>query len=445
MRILVLTRKDLLRAWRDRRAFVINLLLPLLLTFIMGLSFGGGLFGKSGISAIPLVAVGEDLPATLREQLAQRLAETDFFALEWADSTEALRRVREGEVAAAVVLPAGAVTSYFQGEELEIAVWKDPGRPFKAGIVVQVLRRALREVQAGEAAYRALWPEDERTPPPGAGDHTWSDLFEGDFNSVWKRWRDLESEGGFSEVGEWFLGRMDHQVALTDAMAASRLEMEVSDAADSPLPEGNAEVNLFSYFLPGFSVFFLMFGVAASARDLHREREGGTLQRQLLAPLSGGQVLTAKWLAAVLQGGGQLLVLLLAGAILFRVGTGPDAWSLAVMILLSATAASSFFMLLAVLTRTEKVMDNVSTTVVLVAAMVGGNFVPIDAMPAWINFVGRGVFNYWANTGFNQVIVGNRSLAADPQPALVLVAMTLGYGLLVLLLQAWRRRRGGLL
>ena len=138
-------------------------------------------------------------------------------------------------------------------------------------------------------------------------------------------------------------------------------------------------------------------------------------------------------------------MLLLAGAVVFRVGMGPDIWSLPVLVALSATAAASFFMVLAVLIRTEKIMDNVSTSVVLVAAMIGGNFVPIDAMPAWINFAGRWVFNYWANSGFNQVIARNRSLVEDPQPALVLAAMTLGYGLLVLALLAWRRRRGGLL
>jgi len=445
MRVLVLARKDLLRSWRDRRAFVINLLLPLLLTFIMGLSFGGGIFGKSGISAIPLVAVGEDLPAALREQLAEKLAETDFFALEWADSTEADRRVRAGEAAAAVVLPADAVTGYFKGDELEIAVWKDPGRPFKAGIVVQVLRRALREVQAGEAAYRALWPEDEATPLPGAGEQTWSELFTGDFNTVWKRWRDLDTDGGFSDVGEWFLGRLDHQVALTDAMAFRRLDLAVADAADSPAPGQDAEVNLFAYFLPGLSVFFLMFGVAASARDLHREREAGTLQRQQLAPVSGLHVLTGKWLAAALQGAGQLLALLLAGALLFRVELGPDPWSLVVVVILSATAAASLFMLLALVTRSERIMDNLSTTVVLVSAMIGGNFVPIDAMPAWLGAAGRWVFNYWANAGFNHVIAQGGSLADYPQPALVLAAMTAGYGVLILAVHAWQRRQGGLL
>lgn len=445
MRVLVLARKDLLRGWSDRRAFVINLLLPLLLTFIMGLSFGGGVFGSSGISAINLVGVGPDLPAAFREQITENLQEGGFFALSWADSAEAARRVREGEAAAAVVLPDGAVSGFFSGEDLEIAVWKDPGRPLKAGIVEQVLRRALQPLQAGEAAYRALWPEDEESPPPGAGDLTWEELFAGDFNTVWKRWRDLEAPDGFSATGEYFLDRMDHQVALTDALAVERLVLNVDDVAASLLDEETAEVNLFAYFLPGFAVFFLMFGAAASARDLHRERAAGTLQRQMLAPITARQVLAGKWLAAVMQGIGQLLVLLLAGGLLFRVDLGPDPWSLLLVVVASAAAAASFFLLLAVLTRSEKLMDNLSTTVVLVAAMVGGNFMPLEAMPAWVHVAGRWVFNYWSNTGFNHVLGEGRSLAENPASVLVLGAMTLGYGLLILIADAVRSRRGGLL
>ncbi len=55
MRVNALVKKDLRRFVSDRRALIVNMVLPLILTFIMGLSFGGGMFGQSnGISAIPL-------------------------------------------------------------------------------------------------------------------------------------------------------------------------------------------------------------------------------------------------------------------------------------------------------------------------------------------------------------------------------------------------------
>ncbi len=62
MKLGVLIAKDLRRQWRDRRAFLLQLAVPLLITAVMGVSFGGGIFGDSGISAIPIAIVGGDLP-----------------------------------------------------------------------------------------------------------------------------------------------------------------------------------------------------------------------------------------------------------------------------------------------------------------------------------------------------------------------------------------------
>ncbi|NTU62997.1 MAG: hypothetical protein HGB05_06240 [Chloroflexi bacterium] len=53
-RVWVFAQRDLRRMAADRRALIVNLALPLVLTAVMGLSFGGGVFGKKGLSAIPV-------------------------------------------------------------------------------------------------------------------------------------------------------------------------------------------------------------------------------------------------------------------------------------------------------------------------------------------------------------------------------------------------------
>ncbi len=441
MLVTALVGTDLRRLAGDRRALIVNLLLPLLLTFIMGLSFGGGFFGKGGISAIEVVLVGQGVPSLLRDRIDETLARTDFFATSWADSAEADRRVREGEAAAALVLPSDFARRFFAGEDLAVTVWKDPGSPLKAGIVEQILQRVLSRYQAGEAAYLALWPEDAYDA--GGPDETaWDELLDGGFSEAWRRWRAGGRDPQLREAGERLLRSVDHNLALGRALDHEQVALTVHDKAPAAAAAG--EVNLFDLFLPSFAVFFLMFGVAAGARDVHRERERGTLQRQLLAPVTGLQFLLGKWLSAALQGVIQLLVLFLAGALLFRVNLGPDAWSLVVMVVAGCTAAAAFFVLLALLTPTEKVMDNLSTVVILVAAMLGGNMVPLDAMPPWIHGVGRLFFNYWINVGLGDVVARDRSLAAAPLPAVVLAGVTLGCLALGLVAFLARRRRGGL-
>ena len=154
-------------------------------------------------------------------------------------------------------------------------------------------------------------------------------------------------------------------------------------------------------------------------------------------------MVAGKWVASVSQGVIMLSVLLVAGALLFRVNLGPDPWTLPVVVLLTCTAASGVFMLLAMLVPSEKVFDNLSTAVVLISAMLGGNFLPIDNMPGWTRAAGQFVFNYWANLSFTRVIGDNGSLGAITTPLTVLfVASVVLLAAIVLLFNA-RVRRGG--
>jgi len=445
MRIIALVRKDLQRVLGDRRALFVNLALPLVLTFIIGLSFGGGFLGSGGgISAIPVVMVSEELPALLTERITEGLEESGFFTVSWADSSTADALVREGTAAAAVVLPQDLVERFFSAENLVIEVWKDPGSALKAGIVEEILRRALTRYQAGEAAYRALWPDEEMAQVGDAEARIWRNLLDGNFTEVWENWRSARGDTTFTAAAERMALTMDRHAALSRAMGETRITLAVADKAPAGQTDDDGQVNLFNFFLPSFSVFFLMFSVAGSCRDIHRERTTGTLQRQLLSPLGDLEFMLAKWSSAVVQAVFQLLVLFLSGALLFRVNLGPDIWSLPLAVLTCCTAGVGVFMLLALLSRTEKIMDNLSTVVVLVSAMLGGNMMPIDAMPAWLRAVGHYVFNYWANLSFHNIMAQDTGIAADPQPVLVLAVVSLILLAVNLLLFRSRVRRGGL-
>lgn len=443
MVILALVRKDLKRISNDRKALVVNLALPLLLTTIMGLSFGGGFSGGTGISAIPIAMVASDMPTMMKERLAEGLQESGYFTVTWTDSLSARQLVTEGSVAAAVVLPADVVPQLLDGKRVAVQLWKDPGSPLKSGIVEQILSRGFLRYQAGDAAYEALWPED-RSAVGEEGAFTAEEYFSGDFNAVWKRFREAENDPVLQDAADQFMTVMDHQVSLSDALSEEQITLSVNDKAPIGQAQEPEDINLFNYFLPSFAVFFLMFAVSAAARDIHRERERLTLQRQLLSPINGLQFVVGKWITATLQGVVQLSVLFAAGAIIFKVNLGPDAVSLPLTILLTSTAAAGVFILLSLISSSEKVMDNLSTVVILVSAMIGGNFMPIDSMPAWIHTFGRFVFNYWANLSFSEVVVKNHSLTEALVPALVLASITVTLFVASVLVFMVRARRGGL-
>ena len=378
----------------------------------------------------------------LKERLAEGLRESEFFEVTWTDSLNADAMVRQGTVTAAVFLPPSFGEDFFRLRPVEIQLWKDPGSELKSGIVEQIITRALRQYQAGEAAYLSLWPNEDY-PDLLSEDGEFEDAFiNGDMTTIWKRWRQTQNDPQWAEARDKMILSVDRHLALSEAMESSVVSLTVHDKAPMGEAETPKDMNLYDYFLPGFSVFFLMFAVSASARDLHREKLNGTLHRQLLSPVSSIDFLLGKWISSSLQGVFQLVVLYLLGAVLFQVNLGPNFWSLPVVILLCCMAGSGFFLVIALLTPTEKMMDNISTMVVLVFAMVGGNMMPLDQLPSWVHTFGRFGFNYWANVSFNDIMAKNQSAAANLQPLIVLAFMTAGFLVVNVLIVRLKMRKG---
>ena len=411
--------KDLLRQVKDVKGLIIFMLVPLILTFIMGLSFGGGIFGKSGISAIPLALSGGDLDQGLKDRLTQGLEESDLFTVTWTDSLSAADMVTEGKVRAALIFPDRLLERFFQGEDVVLTLWKDPNSQVGAGVVESILVGMLSQFQASEAAYRALWPEDDPSDM-GELEEPMEDLLSGDPVRMIQMLR--EDDGTTTQE---LLDHVERSAVFAQAMGEPALPLSLHDRQDWEAESGDARMsqNLYDYFLPSFAVFFMMFGTAAVVRDLHRERESKTLARLLCGPTSVGAVVLGKWVTAVTMATLQLLVLLIAGGLLFGVRIGHAPVALLLVSLAAGGAASSVYLVLGLIASSEKVMDAMTTVFTLVCGMLGGNFFPLDTMPPALSMFGRGTFNYWANKAFSEIITHGKGLDA----------VTLEIGVLVLI------------
>ncbi|HOX26289.1 MAG TPA: ABC transporter permease [Candidatus Krumholzibacteria bacterium] len=432
-----LVRKDLLRQLKDAKGFAIYMCVPLLLTFIMGISFGGGVFGESGISAVPLVICGGDLPSVLEDRLAQGLQESGFFQVTWADTAEAARLVSRGDASAALVLPDGLLRDFFSGRAVEVQLWKDPNSAVKAGIVESILAGVMRQYQAGEAAYRALWPEDAF--PEAAGEDDAVDaLFGGEPDRLL---RSLREDATF---GREFLDRLERGAVFARTLETPSISLELHDRQDWEAAQGDARQsrNLHDYFLPAFAVFFMMFSAAAMARELHRERETRTLARLLTGPVTVGTVALGKWLTAVIMCSLQLLVLLACGGLLFQLRVGSAPVALLFVSVAAAAAAASVYLALGLVVRTEKAMDALTTVFTLTCGMLGGNFFPVEFMPPALHYAGLVTFNYWANRAFSDLITRGEGLASVTPAIVVLWTIAVVGLVLAIAIFTVRQRKG---
>jgi ABC-type Na+ efflux pump permease subunit len=432
-----LVRKDLLRQVRDVKSLGIYLAVPLLLTLIMGISFGGGVFGRGGISAIPMALAGGDLPEGLKERVARGMQDTELFTVIWTDTTEADRLVREGEVRAALILPDELLRRYLRGRPVTFRLWKDPNSQIKAGIVESMLAGVVGQLQAGEAAYRALWPEDELAGTDEL-EQPLRELLSGDPVRALRALR--EDDGRLREELLW---RAERVAAFAEAMDEPVLQLAMHDRQDwEAAGDAGRSANLYDYFLPTLAVFFMMWGTVAIIRDLHRERENRTLSRLLTGPVNVATVALGKWITAVIMAGGQLLVLLAAGGLLFGVRVTEAPLALLLVAVATGAAAASVYLVLGLLVSTEKAMDALTTVFTLVCGMLGGNFFPVELMPPALTLLGRGTFNYWGNLAFSKLITRGEGLLSVV-PELLVLSFIATVGLMAAIaVFALRQRRG---
>lgn len=435
--IAALVRKDLLRQVLDRKGLVIYLVAPLVLTGIMGLSFGGGIFGGSGISAIPIALSGGDLPGGLKDQLTRGLRKSGFFDVAWVDSTTAMDRVERGEAKAAIILPDDVLDRMFSEETVTFHLYKDPNSVVKAGIVEGILTSMMTNYQAHEAAYRALWPEDDLAAFSDSKGPL-ADFMSGNPRRILQALRD---DG--SALRTTMLDYVERSAVFVETVAEPAIKLSIHDrqgwAAET---ETRGSRNLYDYFLPSFAVFFMMWGAAGVVRELHRERENRTLARVLCGPVSVRTVVVSKWLTAVVVGTAQLLLLLLCGGLMFGVNVTGAPLAIVLTALLTGAAAASVYLVLGLLVKTEKALDGLATIFTLVCGMLGGNFFPLDMMPPTLRFAGMGTFNYWANRAFADLITHGQQLASVRWELLALVVIAIVGLMFAVALFDLRQRKG---
>src|SRR5690625_3580968 len=115
-----LAKKEILSTFRDRRALISNIVIPLVLMPVLMLGLPqllGGLFEREAVSVTPVAVEGADnLPADLRSLLELSLIDVQ----EVADAETA---VRDGDVNAGLAVPEGFEAGLEQGDAPQLTVY----------------------------------------------------------------------------------------------------------------------------------------------------------------------------------------------------------------------------------------------------------------------------------------------------------------------------------
>ncbi|GCE14495.1 hypothetical protein KTT_43540 [Tengunoibacter tsumagoiensis] len=186
--------------------------------------------------------------------------------------------------------------------------------------------------------------------------------------------------------------------AISSAIAAANTE---ADQTVETLAAGHAtKVGPFDQTLPGYAVFFALFGLNAVAATILQEKEEGTFRRLLIAPIQKYALLGGKMLAQFIMTMAQLSIIFIVGYFIFKVNIH-DWLSVILLLIGTSFAATGLGMLLVSLVRTRSQVSSLVSLVVLITSAIGGAWWPLYLEPTWLQQLAKVGITAWAMEGLN--------------------------------------------
>jgi ABC-2 type transport system permease protein len=407
--MLAIAIKDLRTFSRQRASLFFTFVWPLCVAVLFGVLFGGS---DRPTPRLPIVVVDEDRTEASRA-FADRLVARDTFDATVAPSrADALEAVRKGQRIAAVMLRPGfgeASSRMFYGAPPEVQLYTDPSRQAERGMLEGLL------MQQGAERMQAMFAN-----PTSGRENVQSAL------------QDLrQAQPGKNPALETFLGQVDAFLATPDASTlAPDAGPGTGTAGWEPLRITKADLqrqrtgprNGYDLTFPQ-AILWAIFGcVMAFGTTFASERVRGTLVRLHVSPLSRGQVLAGKSLAALLAICLVELLLLLLGITVF--GVRASSWPLLVAaIVCTAAAFVGIILLLASMAHTEQGVGGMAPAVMMPLFLLGGAMVPLMFMPPWMAKIGYLSPVRWAIIALEGAIWRDFGAAEMVVPCAILLAV----------------------
>jgi ABC-2 type transport system permease protein len=379
-RIWLLVKKDFLKKWKNPFTILGFTMIPLLFTLIFGLVFGAS--GETKLPKIRVLVVDRDqslvsrlvLSAMTQGEMAEMM---DLIPME--DEEEARKRLEGGRASALLVFPPDFGSDAFDGKATELLLIKNPSEQFLPQIVEEItdtaglLLSSLLSVFRDEVdSIRAFSGEDKIT------------------------------DQAVSDISISVRRRIDGMAKYVFPPAVT-LKRDTIKEEDE---EEDASISVHGYILPAIAIMFLLFVVNIVFEDILRERESGTLLRQMASPMHLREFIWSKMVTAALLGTLCTWLLIGLGALFFNIGWGPPLTVFLIVLALNILI-SGFISVFYAFIKTENQAGSIISSVIIVMSLLGGSMIPVEQFPGPIQILSRATINYWGIQAFLRSMEGS--------------------------------------
>jgi len=397
-KILNLAWNDIKIEFSDRSALLFFFILPLIFTAILGASFSGD-SDSDGDNRWMVPVVDQD-QSNLSAELIAALENSSVLRPETHQLEDAKQLLNDGKVAAVLIIPEDFEPALLSGNAVELELIKSPNDPNVLAIE-QAIYTASGKV--GNVVMTAITAVDAA-------------------ESI----KPFENEAARQVYFDQSLKMA--QEAMADPIARS----EITTAPEAP----HTSFTAFELSSAGQLVTWTLITLLGASEVFVNERIGGTLRRLLSTPSQKATILSGKIGGRFTMGLLQMTVLILAGALLFKINWGNSPLALAMVIVSFGLSAVAMGVMLGAFAKTRSQASNLTVMFSMLMAALGGAWWQLEVTPALYQKIVHIFPSTWAMKGFSEVMVKG----GGPMDVLPTTLVLLGFALIFFIIGVRRLR-----
>ena len=352
----VLLTRDFKRILQDPITILFLLALPLVITLVARSVFAPG--GETRF-VIPLAYVDQDDTALtgFLDGMMRNDQMRENFDVEKMELDAATAKLKNNELAGVFIVPQGFTETYTAGRNAELRLITNPARPISS-MVLESTFGILTELLDG---LREAFPD--LVGLLGSGD-------------------DLEMDRVF-ELGK---NAMDRIQDRREQIFQFPFTFETAEPEEKEDTGGSADAGMVIAFMPGMAFMAVLFVIAAVFRKFTRDLEDGLVRRMLATPATLNQLLLSLVIQCLLLVAAIQILLWLAALFLFDLQL-LHLWALIQGILYMALMATLLNAAVYMLPFNQRVVEAVSSIVIIMVCLFSGLLVSPMMLPAGIRAI----------------------------------------------------------
>jgi len=353
---------------RSRIRLVMTIIMPLFMMIMMGSIYPS----DSGIKNIPIGVVVEE-PSSITELITSSIdtmnEENDFFEITSLQSiTQIEDYLYKGNIHGGIIIPKEFTQKVMQKEQGEIIIYQDDTNPQMSQVISSVLNQIIETTSLSIAMQNV---------------------------SI------IQNANG--------------DISATEPLSLIRpLVTKTQNLL-------GGEINYFQFVAPGTMMMVVLMGIMTGLpRAISFERESGTLDGLLVAPISTISIIVGKTLAQIIRGILQATVILLISVFVFGVTINGSIALVFFLLLLGVYSITGLGIALTSLASDQEAATMLISTIMFPMIFLSGVFFPVEQMPSFIQTVSKFLPLTYAIDALRRAITLGASFSDLTQEMLIL-------------------------